>query len=50
MGNLIEKVSKSGIKITEKKVLGEKVWFRVVTPSGKAGWVELSYIKLEGAV
>ncbi|MCX5872299.1 MAG: SH3 domain-containing protein [Deltaproteobacteria bacterium] len=38
------------IKITEKKVLGEKVWFRVVTPSGKAGWVEFNYIKLEGAV
>lgn len=48
---IVDKImSGQPIKITEKKVLGEKVWFRVVTPSGKAGWVELSYIKLEGAV
>jgi len=38
------------IKITEKKVTGEKIWFRVITPSGKAGWVEYGYVKLEGAV
>jgi hypothetical protein len=38
------------IKVTEKKVSGEKVWFRVITPSGKAGWVEYTYVKLEGEV
>lgn len=38
------------IKITEKKVTGDKIWFRVITPSGKAGWVDYSYVKLEGAV
>lgn len=38
------------IKVTEKKVAGDKVWFRIITPSGKAGWVDYSYVKLEGAV
>ncbi len=37
------------IKITEKKVSGDKIWFRVITPSGKAGWVDYSYIRLDGA-
>ncbi len=38
------------IKVTEKKVAGDKVWFRIITPSGKAGWVDYNYVKLEGAV
>ncbi len=38
------------IKVTEKKIIGDKIWFRVITPSGRAGWVEYSYVKLEGAV
>jgi hypothetical protein len=38
------------IKVTEKKVSGDKIWFRVITPSGKAGWVEYTFVKLEGAV
>ncbi len=38
------------IKVTEKKITGDRIWFRVITPSGRAGWVEYSYVKLEGAV
>ncbi|MGC8660540.1 MAG: SH3 domain-containing protein [Desulfomonilaceae bacterium] len=37
------------VKITEKKVSGDKIWFRVITPSGKAGWVDYSYVRLDGA-
>jgi hypothetical protein len=38
------------IKVTEKKVAGDRIWFRIITPSGKAGWVEYNYVKLEGSV
>lgn len=36
------------VKVTEKRLIKETVWFRVVTPSGKAGWVNYRYLKLEG--
>ncbi|MBM3298429.1 MAG: SH3 domain-containing protein [Deltaproteobacteria bacterium] len=36
------------VKVTEKRMLNDKVWFRVVTPSGRAGWVDYRYVKLEG--
>jgi len=37
------------VKVTEKRVLNENVWFRVVTPSGRAGWINYRYVKLEGS-
>jgi hypothetical protein len=37
------------VKVTEKRLINETVWFRVVTPSGKAGWVDYRYLKLEGS-
>jgi hypothetical protein len=37
------------VKVTEKRIVNEGVWFRVVTPSGRAGWVDYRYLKLEGA-
>jgi hypothetical protein len=36
------------VKVTEKRVSNENVWFRVVTPSGRAGWINYRYVKLEG--
>jgi branched-subunit amino acid transport protein AzlD len=37
------------VKVTEKRLINEAVWFRIVTPSGKAGWVDYRYLKLEGS-
>jgi hypothetical protein len=36
------------VKVTEKRILNEDMWFRVVTPSGHAGWVDYRHVKLEG--
>jgi hypothetical protein len=36
------------VKVTEKRLINETVWFRIVTPSGKTGWVDYRYLKLEG--
>jgi hypothetical protein len=36
------------VKVTEKREINETIWFHVVTPSGKAGWVNYRYLKLEG--
>lgn len=36
------------VKVTEKRILNEEMWFRVVTPSGHAGWVDYRHVKLEG--
>ncbi len=36
------------VKVTEKRALNDQVWFRIVTPGGKAGWVDVRYLKLEG--
>ena len=38
------------VKVTEKRIVNEGVWFRIVTPSGHAGWVDYRYLKLEGSV
>jgi len=36
------------VKVTEKKLdLEGKIWFRVITPTGRAGWVDWRYVKLE---
>ncbi len=37
------------VKVTEKRVHNENIWFRVITPAGKAGWVDFRYLKLEGS-
>jgi hypothetical protein len=39
------------VKVTEKRILKNgEIWFRVVAPSGRAGWVDYRYIKLGGNV
>jgi uncharacterized coiled-coil protein SlyX len=35
------------VKVTEKRVSGPKMWYRIVTPTGRAGWVDHRYLKLE---
>lgn len=37
------------VKVTEKRVQNENIWFRVITPAGQAGWVDFRYLKLEGS-
>jgi hypothetical protein len=37
------------VKVTEKRVMNENMWFKVITPTGKAGWVDFRYLKLEGS-
>ncbi|MFH1115499.1 MAG: SH3 domain-containing protein [Pseudomonadota bacterium] len=36
------------VKVTGKRLSGSKIWYRVVTPAGRAGWVDFRYVKLEG--
>jgi hypothetical protein len=36
------------VKVTEKRLLNDTMWFRVVTPSGRAGWVDFRYLTLDG--
>lgn len=35
------------VKVTEKKFQKDRVWFRIITPSGRAGWVDFNFVKLE---
>lgn len=35
------------VKVTEKRVSGAAMWYRIVTPTGRAGWVDYRYLKLE---
>jgi len=35
------------VKVTEKRLIKDIVWFRIITPSGKAGWVDFRHLKLE---
>jgi hypothetical protein len=34
------------VKVTEKRVVDRKLWYRVITPSGRAGWVDFRYLEL----
>ncbi len=46
--DVVEKlVSGQQVKVTEKRVVKDSVWFRVITPSGTAGWVDYRYLRLE---
>jgi len=36
------------VKVTEKRLLNDTMWFRVITPSGRAGWVDFRYLALDG--
>lgn len=35
------------VKVTEKRLLNDTMWFRVITPSGRAGWVDFRYLTLD---
>jgi hypothetical protein len=37
------------VKVTEKRVVDDSMWFRVVTPSGHAGWVDYRHVRLDGS-
>jgi branched-subunit amino acid transport protein AzlD len=37
------------VKVTEKRLSGDTMWFRIITPSGRAGWVDYRFLKLEKA-
>ncbi len=46
--DVVEKLaSGQQVKVTEKRVVKDTVWFRVITPSGTAGWVDYRYLRLE---
>jgi hypothetical protein len=36
------------VKVTEKRLFKDNMWFRIITPSGRAGWVDYRYVKLGG--
>jgi len=38
------------VKVTGKRLSGTKIWYRIVTPTGRAGWVDFKYVRLEGNV
>ncbi len=35
------------VKVTEKRIINEQMWYRVITSSGKAGWVDFRYLKID---
>ena len=42
-------VSGAQVKVTEKRIVDERMWYRVITPSGKAGWVDFRYLELQAS-
>ncbi len=34
------------VKVTEKRLVTDGVWFKIIMPSGKVGWVDYRYLKL----
>ncbi len=46
---VLEKLSAGAqVKVTEKRLFKDNMWFRIITPSGRAGWVDFRYVKLGG--
>ncbi len=46
---VLEKLSAGErVKVTEKRLFKDSMWFRIITPSGRAGWVDFRYVKLGG--
>ena len=46
--DVLEKLaSGQQVKVTEKRAVKDTVWFRVITQSGTAGWVDYRYLRLE---
>jgi len=35
------------VKVTEKRIVDDGMWFRVITPNGRAGWVDFRFLKLQ---
>jgi hypothetical protein len=35
------------VKVTEKRIVDDGMWFRIITPSGKAGWVDFRFLRLQ---
>jgi hypothetical protein len=45
---IVEKLEKEQVvKVTEKRISGPSMWYRIITPTGRAGWVDYRYLKLE---
>ncbi len=40
-------VSGEQVKVTEKRLISDGLWYRVVTPLGRAGWVDHRHLTLE---
>jgi hypothetical protein len=46
--DVVEKLaSGQQVKVTEKRMVDDTAWFRVITPSGTAGWVNYRYLRLD---
>lgn len=47
-GLVVERlVSGEQVKVTEKRLMGLGMWYRVITPLGRAGWVDHKHLRLE---
>ncbi|MEW6349105.1 MAG: SH3 domain-containing protein [Thermodesulfobacteriota bacterium] len=47
-GLIVERlVSGEQVKVTEKRLMGQEMWYRVITPLGRAGWVDHKHLRLE---
>jgi len=40
-------VSGQEIKVTEKRIIDKQMWYCVITPSGRSGWVDFRYVRLK---
>jgi hypothetical protein len=48
VSDVVEKLAAGQqVKVTEKRAVKDTVWFRVITQSGTAGWVDYRYLRLE---
>ncbi len=45
---VVEKLrSGDAVSVTEKRMVGDRLWYGIVTPKGAAGWVDFRYLKLK---